>query len=38
MLLPKRKDIDETFLEINQQRLVSPYDIHDTLLYMFGYE
>jgi len=37
MLLPKRKDIDETYLEINQQRLVSPYDIHDTLLDMFGY-
>ena len=37
MLLPKKKEIDEKFLEINQQRLVSPYDIHDTLLDMFGY-
>ena len=37
MLLPKKKEIDERFLEINQQRLVSPYDIHDTLLDMFGY-
>ena len=37
MLLPKKKGIDEKFLEINQQRLVSPYDIHDTLLDMFGY-
>ena len=38
MLLPKNKNIDETFLEINQQKLVSPYDIHDTLLDMFGYQ
>lgn len=37
MLLPKKKEIDEKFLEINQQRLVSPYDIHDTLLDMFGF-
>ena len=37
MLLPKKKEIDEKFLEINQQRLVSPYDIHDTLLDMLGY-
>lgn len=37
MLLPKKREIDETFLEINQQRLVSPYDIHDTLLDIFGY-
>ena len=37
MLLPKKKEIDEKFLEINQQRLVSPYDIHDTLIDMFGY-
>ena len=37
MLLPKKKEIDEKFLEINQQRLASPYDIHDTLLDMFGY-
>ena len=37
MLLPKYKNIDETYLEINQQRMVSPYDIHDTLLDMFGY-
>ena len=37
MLLPKIKNIDEKFLEINQQRMVSPYDIHDTLLDMFGY-
>lgn len=37
MLLPKMKNIDETYLEINQQRMVSPYDIHDTLLDMFGY-
>ena len=36
MLLPKKKEIDEKFLEINQQRLVSPYDIHDTLLDMLG--
>ena len=37
MLLPKKKEINEKYLEINQQRLVSPYDIHDTLLDMFGY-
>ena len=37
MLLPKIKNINEKFLEINQQRMVSPYDIHDTLLDMFGY-
>jgi len=37
MLLPKKKEIDEKYLEINQQRLVSPYDIHDTLLDMFGF-
>ena len=37
MLLPKKKEIDEKFLEINQQRLASPYDIPDTLLDMFGY-
>ena len=37
MLLPKIKNIDETYLEINQQRMVSPYDIFDTLLDMFGY-
>ena len=37
MLLPKKLNIDETYLEINQQRMVSPYDIHDTLLDMFGY-
>ena len=37
MLLPKYNNIDETYLEINQQRMVSPYDIHDTLLDMFGY-
>ncbi len=38
MLLPKKKGIEEKFLEINQQRMVSPYDIHDTLLDMFGYQ
>jgi hypothetical protein len=37
MLLPKSKNIDETYLEINQQKLVTPYDIHDTLLDIFGY-
>ena len=37
MLLPKNKNIDETYLEINQQRMVTPYDIHDTLLDIFGY-
>ena len=37
MLLPRIKNIDETYLEINQQRMVSPYDIFDTLLDMFGY-
>lgn len=37
LLLPKKKNIDESYLEINQQRLVTPYDIHDTLLDMFGY-
>ena len=37
MLLPKSKNIDEKYLEINQQKLVTPYDIHDTLLDIFGY-
>ena len=37
MLLPKKKNIDETYLEKNQQKMVSPYDIHDTLIDMFGY-
>ena len=37
MILPKKMNIDEKNLEKNQQRLVSPYDIHDTLLDMFGY-
>ena len=37
MILPKKINIDEKFIEINQQRIVSPYDIHDTLLDMFGY-
>ena len=36
-LLPKRKNIDETFLEINKQRLAFPYDINDDLLDIFGY-
>ena len=31
MLLPQ-KEIDEKFLEINQQMLVSPYNIYDALL------
>ena len=38
MILPKKINIDEKFIEINQQRIVSPYDIHDTLLDMFGYK
>jgi hypothetical protein len=38
MILPKKINIDEKFIEINQQRVVSPYDIHDTLLDMFGYK
>ena len=38
ILLPKIKNIDESFLEKNQQKMVSPYDIHDTLLDMFGYQ
>ena len=36
MLLPKKKEIDEKFLEINQQRLVSSYDITHNLLDIFG--
>ena len=38
MVLPKKLNIEEKFVEINQQRLVTPYDIHDTLLDMFGYK
>ena len=38
MLLPKINGIDEKELSINQQRYVTPYDIHDTLLDMFGYD
>ena len=38
MILPKKINIDEKFIEINQQRIVSPYDIHDTLLDIFGYK
>jgi len=37
MILPKKNNVNEKNLEINQQRLVTPYDIHDTLLDMFGY-
>ena len=38
MILPKKINVDEKNIEINQQRLVTPYDIHDTLLDMFGYK
>ena len=38
MILPKKINVDEKYIEINQQRLVTPYDIHDTLLDMFGYK
>ena len=37
MILPKKNNVNEFYLERNQQRLVTPYDIHDTLLDMFGY-
>ena len=37
LLLPKKSNIDETNLKYNQQRMVTPYDIHDTLLDMLGY-
>ena len=38
MILPKKRNIDEKKLEKNQQRLVTPYDIHDTLVDIFGYQ
>ena len=38
MLLPKAEGINEKELIINQQRYVTPYDIHDTLLDIFGYD
>ena len=38
MILPKKRNIDEKNLEKNQQRLVTPYDIHDTLIDMLGYQ
>ena len=38
MILPKKINVDEKNIEINQQKLVTPYDIHDTLLDMFGYK
>ena len=38
MILPKKSNIDEKNLEKNQQRLVTPYDIHDTLIDIFGYQ
>ena len=38
MILPKKINVDEKNIEINQQRLVTPYDIHDTLLDIFGYK
>ena len=38
MILPKKINVDEKNIEINQQRLVTTYDIHDTLLDMFGYK
>ena len=38
MILPKKINVDEKNIEINQQRLVTPYDIHDTLLDMLGYK
>ena len=37
MILPKKNNVNEFYLERNQQKLVTPYDIHDTLLDMFGY-
>ena len=38
MILPKKFNLNEKNLEINQQRLVTPYDIHDTILDIFGYK
>ena len=38
MILPKKRNIYEKNLENNQQRLVTPYDIYDTLLDIFGYQ
>ena len=38
MILPKKINVDEKNIEINQQKLVTPYDRHDTLLDMFGYK
>ena len=38
MILPQKRNIDDKYLRINQQRLVTPYDIYDTLLDMFGYK
>ena len=38
MMLPKKRNIYEKNLENNQQRLVTPYDIYDTLLDIFGYQ
>ena len=35
--MPKIKENDGTSLEISQQRWVSPYDIHYTLLDIFWY-
>ena len=38
MILPQKRNIDDKYLRINQQRLVTPYDIYNTLLDMFGYK
>ena len=40
ILLPKKGEIEKERLSLlkNQQRLVTPYDIHDTMLHLFGFE
>ena len=40
ILFPKKGEIEKERLSLlkNQQRLVTPYDIHDTMLHLFGFE